>query len=124
MPDAIREAMIGELTRKGGFLTEWGLATEAVDSPEYLPRGYWRGPIWPPPMLMIVDGLRDAGEYLLSEDLAERFCRLVATHGFGENHDALTGEIHCDPAYTWSASVFQLFTRLHLADMHRKAGVR
>ncbi len=116
LPKAIRKEMICGLMRQGGFLTEWGLATESVDSPDYLSCGYWRGSIWPPPMLMIVDGLHDAGENELSEDLAERFCRLVATHGFGENHDALTGEIHYDPAYTWSASVFQLFAHLYLHD--------
>ncbi|MCA1808852.1 MAG: hypothetical protein LC725_05280 [Lentisphaerae bacterium] len=88
LPEDIRKAMMRDLTRQGGLLTEWGLASEAVDSPEYLSRGYWRGAIWPPPMLM----------------------------SFGENHDALTGEIHYDPAYTWSASVFQIFAHLYLHD--------
>jgi glycogen debranching enzyme len=114
LPEDIRKQMIDGLTREGRFLTEWGLATEAVDSPEYLQRGYWRGAIWPPPMMMIIDGLADAGETDLAADLAERFCRMVATYGFGENHDALTGVPHYDPAYTWAVSVFQILAAEHL----------
>lgn len=116
LPDAILDQMVEGLTRPGRFLTEWGLATEAVDSPEFLNTGYWRGAIWPPPMMMIIDGLRNAGRTELAEDLAERFCRLVDTHGFGENHDPLSGVAHYDPAYTWSTSVFQILAADYLAD--------
>ncbi len=114
LPAAQLDAMIDGLMREGRFLTEWGLATEAVDSPQFLPEGYWRGAIWPPPMMMIIDGLADAGRDELARDLAERFCRLCATHGFGENHDALTGVIHYDPAYTWSVSVWQILAAEYL----------
>ncbi|NBB95836.1 MAG: hypothetical protein GVY16_08850 [Planctomycetes bacterium] len=65
------------------------------------------------PFLMI-DGLADAGETDLAADLAERFCRMVAMHGFGENHDALTGVPHYNPAYTWAVSVFQILAAEHL----------
>ncbi len=116
LPQTILDQMVEGLTRPGRFLTEWGLATEAVDSPEFLNTGYWRGAIWPPPMMMIIDGLRDAGRNELAEDLAERFCRLVDTHGFGENHDPLTGVAHYDPAYTWSTSVFQILAADYLSD--------
>ncbi len=40
--------------------------------------------------------------------MSERFCRLCGTSGFAENFNALTGEALCDPAYTWTASVFLL----------------
>lgn len=116
LPSEILAAMIAGLTRKGRFLTEWGLASEALDSPEFLRTGYWRGAIWPPPMLIIIDGLHDAGETALAADLAERYCRLVAIHGFGENHDPISGEIHYDPAYTWAASTFQILAQRYLHD--------
>jgi len=112
-PDKL-DAMVEGLMRTGRFLTDWGLATEAVDSPEFLAEGYWRGAIWPPPMMMIIDGLADAGRHDLARDLAQRFCRMCATHGFGENHNARTGVIHYDPAYTWSTSVWQVLVADHL----------
>ncbi len=108
LPESVMDDLIAGLTKPGRFLTEWGLATEAVSSPEYLQQGYWRGAIWPPPMMMIIDGLLHAGRMELANDLAERYCRMCALHGFGENHDALTGEIHYDSAYTWATSVWQI----------------
>lgn len=120
LPQEIRKKLISGLIRPGRFLTEWGLASEAVDSPEFVRRGYWRGAIWPPPMLMIIDGLADAGEHELARDLAERFCRMVSIHGFGENHDALSGEIHYDTAYTWSVSIFQILAAQYLSTATRK----
>lgn len=65
-------------------------------------------------MMMIIDGLADDGRHDLASDLAQRFRRMCATHGFGENHDARTGVIHYDPAYTWSTSVWQILARTHL----------
>ena len=39
---------------------------------------------------------------------------MCAAHGFGENHDTLTGDIHYDPAYTWSTSVWQVLAGTYL----------
>ena len=89
-------------------LTEWGLATEKVGSPRYGKDGYWRGPIWAPSTWLAVTGLDRAGYHELADTIAERFCRLCARSGFAENFDALTGDPLCDPAYTWTASVFLL----------------
>ena len=43
-------------------MTEYGLATEATDSPYYNPDGYWRGPIWGPTMVLFIEGLEECGE--------------------------------------------------------------
>ncbi len=102
LPAAVRAALVREIPR---FLTPWGLATEHPESPLYDPDGYWRGPIWAPPTLIIVDGLRQLGEAALAADIAQRFLRLCRQGGFAENFDALTGAPRCDPAYTWTASV-------------------
>ncbi len=91
-----------------GHLTEWGLATERVDSPNYIADGYWRGPIWAPSTFLAVAGLDRSGYPKLADTVAERFCRLCDKSGFAENFDALTGEPLRDKAYTWTASVFLL----------------
>ncbi|WP_246852710.1 amylo-alpha-1,6-glucosidase [Naasia sp. SYSU D00948] len=95
-----------ERLRTGGFLTEHGPATEAVSSPLYEPDGYWRGPIWAPSTLLLVDGLRDGGELELARGIAEGFCAMVAESGMAENFDAVTGAGLRDRAYSWTASVF------------------
>ncbi|MFO7821391.1 MAG: trehalase family glycosidase [Lentisphaeria bacterium] len=90
-------------------LTEWGPATERLDSPDYIADGYWRGPVWAPSTFLAVAGLDRAGYGDLADTIAQRFCKLCAESGFAENYNAVTGEPLRDPAYTWTASVFLLF---------------
>jgi glycogen debranching enzyme len=88
------------------FLTEFGLATESTSSAHYESDGYWRGPIWAPSTLIIVDGLAKGGRADLAGEIARRFCALAAGSGMAENYDAMTGAGLRDRAYTWTASVF------------------
>jgi hypothetical protein len=92
-------------------LTAHGLATEHPSSKHYLPDGYWRGPIWAPAVMLIVDGLRASGETKLADTIAARFCRMCERSGFAENFNALTGEGLRDRAYTWTASVYLLLAK-------------
>ncbi|MBO7655375.1 MAG: glycogen debranching protein, partial [Kiritimatiellae bacterium] len=105
LPEKCRAKMIADIKEKG-FITEWGLASEAVTSKYYQPDGYWKGPIWGPSTLIAVEGLRACGEEALAEEISLKFCRLVMKSGFSENFDAQTGEARRDPAYTWTASAF------------------
>jgi glycogen debranching enzyme len=111
----VRRALVAGLTVPDRFVTEWGCATESPKSRFYQPDGYWRGPIWAPPMMIICDGLEKAGETALARDLTLRFCRAGAKSGAAENFDALTGAGLCDRAYTWTASVFLLLANRLLA---------
>ncbi|WP_448581307.1 amylo-alpha-1,6-glucosidase [Thermaurantiacus sp.] len=90
------------------FRTAWGLATENLRSPWYESDGYWRGPIWAPSTLLVVEGLIDAGESRLAQELAKGFCQMCLRNGFAENFDAVTGEGLRDRAFTWTASTFLL----------------
>lgn len=92
-------------------LTEWGPATQRVDTPEYESDGYWRGPIWAPSTVLIEDGLRASGHNDLADEVSARFRRLCETSGFAENFDAVTGEGLRDRAYTWTASAYLVLAR-------------
>lgn len=89
-------------------LTDHGLATEPLDSPEYAADGYWRGPIWAPATVLIEDGLRRAGHHELADTISRRFRALCEKSGFAENFDAETGTGLRDRAYTWTASSYLL----------------
>jgi glycogen debranching enzyme len=115
LPRAIRKAIVARLRDGAGFLTPHGLATENVGSPNYLPFGYWRGPIWAPSTLIVVDGLTQIAEHGLAREVADRFCEMCRANGFAENFDALTGAARCDPAYTWTPSVFTILAQEYLA---------
>lgn len=105
-PPAIADTLAESVSQ---FLTEWGLATELVNSDHYESDGYWRGPIWAPSTALIEDGLRRAGYTDIADTINARFCRLCEVNGFAENFDALTGQGLRDHAYTWTASVYLTF---------------
>ena len=106
LPAGIADRMIEEM--KANNLTAHGLASESPNSSKYEPDGYWRGPIWAPTTYLIVDGLRRMGRTEDAKEIAQRFCNACVdeAHGFYENFDALTGEGHRTPGYTWTASAF------------------
>lgn len=106
LPDRVRSSLIAGLKEPNRFLTDNGLATESVSSPYYRADGYWRGPIWAPSTLLLIEGLKASGEAGFAHDLAGRFCRMAASSGMAENYDALTGEGLRDRAFTWTSSVF------------------
>lgn len=112
LPERLRERLVEGVER---HLTEWGLATEPVDSPDYESDGYWRGPIWAPSTLLVERGLRAAGTTALADDVADRFLALCERSGFAENFDAVTGEGLRDRAYTWTASVYLVLARDRVA---------
>lgn len=104
LPDNDKAKMISKL--KSDFLTEWGLATEALKSPLYEEDAYWRGAIWAPVTLLIVEALEECGEQNLARDISNRFCHMVQLHGFAENFSARTGEGLRDKSFSWTAAVF------------------
>jgi len=116
LPQGVIRELINGLTRSGRFLTAYGLATESPSSPYYEADGYWRGPIWAPPTLMIVEGLAACGEISLAREIARRFCDMAARSGFAENFNAITGEPLRDRAYTWTASIFQILAHEYLIE--------
>jgi glycogen debranching enzyme len=116
LPQAVREELVAGLTRPGRFLTPYGLATESPGSGDYEADGYWRGPIWAPATMILVEGLADCGEMDLARDIARRFCDMAARHGMAENYNALTGEPLRDRAYTWTASVFLVLAHEYLLE--------
>ena len=108
LPPSVIEHLTARLRRPGRFLTEFGPASESIASPFYRPDGYWRGPLWGAPTVMLVEGLTAAGKRELAADVRRRFCNLVAAHGLAENYNAISGEPLRDRAFTWTASAFLL----------------
>jgi glycogen debranching enzyme len=117
LPQEIKDYIVGKLltpAEAGGFLTDWGIMTEQLNSGYYLPDGYWRGPIWAPSTMICIDGLYRAGYKAEAKMLALKFAELCNKGGFAENFNALTGEGLRDRAYTWTSSVFLILMRDYL----------
>lgn len=114
LPADIIASMVSDLKEEGKFLTAFGFATESTDSLSYAADGYWRGPIWAPSTMIIIDGLAEAGEIEFVKQIARRFCDMAKKNGMAENYDALTGEGLRDRAYTWTSSVFLILANQYL----------
>lgn len=113
LPEAVRNKMV-EVLKSDKFYTEFGFATESPGSSEYEDDGYWRGPIWAPSTMLILDGLWECGEKEFVKSTARKYCRMIQASGCAENFDALTGEGLRDHAYTWTASVMLVIAHEYL----------
>jgi glycogen debranching enzyme len=110
LPRDIAEKLVVRLA-DGGFITEWGPATESPQSPLYEDDGYWRGPIWAPTTLLLWDGLRRQGEMELAREIAEKFCSLASKNGMAENFDARSGRGLRDRAFAWTSAAYLLLSQ-------------
>ncbi|MEH0152614.1 trehalase family glycosidase [Limibacter armeniacum] len=109
LPENVTDTLVKELGIGGHFLTEYGFASEAINSPEYTTDGYWRGPIWAPPNYQLFTALLELGETDLARTVAERYCNTYKKYPtFNENNNALTGEGLQAPGVSWTASAFIL----------------
>ena len=113
LPEKIRRNMT-ESIKSEKFNTKYGLATESIKSSAYEADGYWRGPIWAPSTMIILDGMRECGENEFVQEITHKFCRMVQKSGCAENFDALTGCGLRDRAYTWTASVMLVLAHEYL----------
>ena len=115
LPERIRRRMVDVLAGEK-FRTSHGFATESPKSRHYRSDGYWRGPIWAPSTMLLLDGLSRCGETALVRKIAAQFANMVTVSGFAENFDAVTGEGLRDRSYTWTASAFLAMTHDYLSD--------
>ena len=106
LPQEIMTKLVQDVKEEGRFFTPHGLATESVRSSFYREDGYWRGPIWAPSTMLMVDALRRCGEHEFAREVAQRYVRMANDSGMAENFNAITGEGLRDPAFTWTSSVF------------------
>ncbi len=113
LPKNIRKAVVARVSSPD-FFTEYGFATESLRSPLYRKDGYWRGPIWAPSTMILVDGLECCGESEIAKTAAFRFIDMASKSGFAENFDPLSGEGQRDLAYTWTSSVVLVLAKEYL----------
>ncbi len=109
LPEAARRKMIDTLS-SDRYLTKWGIASEAIDSPLYEEDAYWRGPIWAPTTLLLLKLLKSAGSMNWHKTWPGDSLTSANMADSPENFHAETGEGLRDLAHTWTSSVF-----IHLA---------
>jgi len=72
--------------------TRYPVPTIARDEPQYDPKGYWRGDMWPPTTYLVALGLARYGHHDLALELTLRMTELIEAEGISEHYDPETGE--------------------------------
>ncbi len=75
------------------------------EDPEFDPRRYWRGPVWPVFNWLLWTALIRAGEQERAERLRLTSLEQVALGGFGEYFEPFTGELLGSDDQSWTAAV-------------------
>lgn len=102
------ESAMKLFTDTAKFSTYIPFPTVAADNPKFMPKGYWRGPIWLDQTYFAISGLRKYG-YVEEADKYTRqvFDRLQGLKGNGaihENYGTHTGEQLKAPHFSWSSA--------------------
>lgn len=90
------------------FSTYIPFPTVAADNPQFMPKGYWRGPIWLDQVYFGINGIRNYGYTEQADKYTEQvFDRLKGLQGSSpihENYGTHTGEVLKAPHFSWSAA--------------------
>ena len=113
LPVEIREKLIHDIKFEG-YLTDYGLASENPKSPLFEEDGYWRGAIWAPQTMIIVDGLNECGEHQLAKEISQKYIDICVNSGFRETHSAINGKGQRDVSFAWTAGVFLILGHEYL----------
>lgn len=114
LPQEIIDKTVKTLWEKGKYLTPYGLATEAVDSP-YFNHAFAQGSIIPPAQLIFCLALEASGHFDLAREAGLRYILNLKENGLFHTHNALTGKpergmVAFDEKFlfwsAWSSSIY------------------
>ena len=95
------------LTDPKVFATKWTMPSVAAGDPGFLPRDYWRGPVWINLNWTAVRGLERCGQKAAAAALREKTLDLIArTPVIYEYYDPLTGDGLGSCNYGWSSALY------------------
>ena len=84
----------------------WSLTpSTSPQDPEFDPRRYWRGPVWPVFNWLLWWSLLRAGELERAERLRNASLEQLESGGFGEYFEPFTGELLGSDDQSWTAAV-------------------
>lgn len=97
--------MLGALDR--AFLVcRYPVPSQDATSRGFDPKRYWRGPTWAVMNALIARGLMDANHVAAARRLRDVTRSLIASHGFAEYFDPMSGAPAGGGTFTWTAAVW------------------
>jgi hypothetical protein len=105
LDDGRRSAIAGEIERWCENVAA-GLPSVPRFSPDFEPKRYWRGPVWPPINWLLIDGLERNHLLGLADRLRKGTIKVIERAGFRENFDPVTGEGGGGDTFSWTAAAY------------------
>ncbi len=84
----------------------FGIASLSLQSPQFDPKRYWRGPVWGIMNTLIGMGLEEQGLTEQAGTLRRQTADLLAQHGFAEYYNPLDGTPAGGGTFTWTAAIW------------------
>jgi hypothetical protein len=82
LPEEIINTIAAQLASEDDFLTDGGVVSERLTSPDFTGRfGFMKGAIVSPIQLLITLGLKDSGKTELAREISQRYCDFVCEKG-------------------------------------------
>ncbi len=97
--------LVKNLENEHTFGPAFPIPSAPLNSPWFLPNGYWQGPTWFNTNWLIVQGLRQYGYHDHADALIESMVELTTEHGFYEYFNPLDGSPHGAPEFSWTAAL-------------------
>ena len=119
LPQDIIDKTVATLWEKGKYLTPYGLATEALDSP-YFNHAFAQGSIIPPAQLIFCLALEACGRFDLAKEAGLNYIGNLKANGLFHTHNALTGKpergmVAFDEKFlfwsAWSSSIYLFMSK-------------
>ncbi|MDR2664930.1 MAG: hypothetical protein LBC21_01480 [Oscillospiraceae bacterium] len=126
LPRTIIKKLARRLLDEREYLTDYGIASEHLQSPEFLAGSFTRGPVVAPTQALIILGLFDGGEQDAARSLAARYLNALNTEGLAlgihpfraepvtymPTRREYSGQSVSFPFSAWVASVYLLLSQL------------
>lgn len=116
VPTQAQADRMAEVLATPAFQTPLPVPTVGRDDPNFNPRGFWRGDVWPPTNYQIASGLAAYGHHDLAADIADKSIANAMKNGIAEHYNSETGEALGVPDYSMSS----IFVTLMLDGLSRQ----
>ena len=98
--------LVGQLRQKTEWSPFYGIATTPTTSKWYLPKNYWRGPVWVNMNWLIIKGMQNYGYYEDAQVLKKQTLELITQSGVcAEYYSAIDGEPAGSNQFSWTAAL-------------------
>lgn len=117
LPQEVIDKSIAALFAEDAYITPYGVASEAVNSP-WFAHGFSQGSIIPPAQFLMAYAMDACGRPELAKDIARRYLTTLRDFGLFHTHNALTGKadrsmVAFDEKFlfwsAWSSAIYLYF---------------